>query len=72
MYSEDGQIYIEGEDQCINCKNYAEGIACPLLAALGLGVVYIEDSLTVSNCGFFEKFERHLHIVRNDENDNIN
>ena len=29
-----------------------------------------QDSLTVANCGFFEKFERHLHIVRDDENDN--
>lgn len=72
MYCDDGQIFIEKDDQCADCKNYAEGIACPLLSALGLGVVYLEDSLTVSNCGFFEKFERHLHIVRNDENDNIN
>ncbi len=72
MYCENGQIYIEGDDQCIDCKNYAEGVACPLLTALGLGVVCLEDSLTVCNCGFFEKFERHLHIVRENENDNIN
>ncbi len=70
MYSDGGRIFIEEEDQCIECKNYAEGVSCPLLTALGLGVVYIEDSLTVANCGFFEKFERHLHIVRDDENDN--
>lgn len=70
MYSDGGRIFIEEEDQCIECKNYAEGVSCPLLTALGLGVVYIEDSLTVTNCGFFEKFERHLHIVRDDENDN--
>lgn len=71
MYCEDGKIFIDNDDQCINCKNYAEGVSCPLLTALGLGVVYIEDTLIVSNCGFFEKFERHLHIVRDDENDNI-
>lgn len=55
----------------MDCKNYAEGVSCPLLTALGLGVVYIEDSLTVTNCGFFEKFERKLHIVRDNENNNI-
>lgn len=71
MYCENGQIYIEGDDQCISCKNYAEGVSCPLLTALGLGVVYIEDSLIVSNCGFFEKFERHLHIVRENDEDNF-
>ena len=71
MYCSDGRIFIEDDDQCIDCKNYAEGGSCPLLTALGLGVVYLEDSLTVTNCGFFEKFVRSLHIVRNDENDNI-
>ena len=70
MYCENGRIYIENDDQCIDCKNYAEGVSCPLLTALGLGVVYLEDSLTVSNCGFFKKFERFLHIVREDDKDN--
>ena len=70
MYLEDGQIFIEADDQCVSCRNYAEGVACPLLNALGLGVVYLEDSMTVSNCGFYEKFERILHIVRNNENNN--
>ncbi len=68
MYCENGRIYIENDDQCINCKNYAEGVSCPLLTALGLGVVYLEDSLVVSNCGFFVKFERFLHVVRDDDN----
>ncbi len=72
MYCENGKVFIEDEDQCTDCKNYAEGVACPLLTALGLGVVYLENSLTVDNCGFFEKFERHLHIVRKDEKNNIN
>ena len=71
MYSENGRIFIEEDDQCLDCKNYAEGVSCPLLTALGLGVVYLEDSLTVTNCGFFEQFERHLHVVREDDDDNI-
>ena len=71
MYCENGRIFIEEDDQCLDCKNYAEGVSCPLLTALGLGVVYLEDSLTVTNCGFFEQFERHLHVVRKDDDDNI-
>lgn len=71
MYCENGKIFIENDDQCMDCKNYAEGVSCPLLTALGLGVVYLEDSLTVTNCGFFERFERKLHIVRNNDTNNI-
>lgn len=71
MYCSEGKVFIEDGDQCIDCKNYAEGVSCPLLTALGLGVVYLEDSLNVTNCGFFEKFERHLHIVRKDEDNNF-
>ena len=51
----------------MNCKNYASGVSCPLLTALGLGVVYIENSLTVTNCGFYEKFTRKLRIVKDDK-----
>ena len=72
MHCDDGKIFIDEDDQCMDCKNYAEDVSCPLLTALGLGVVYIEDSLTVTNCGFFKKFERKLHIVRDNESDNIN
>lgn len=73
MYCDsEGKVYIEDDDQCMDCKNYAQGVACPLLTALGLGVVYLEDNLIVKNCGFFERFERYLHIVReDDENDNL-
>lgn len=71
MYCDDGKIYIEEDDQCTDCKNYLEGVSCPLLTALGLGVVNLEDSLVVTNCGFFKKFERRLHIVRKDEKNNI-
>lgn len=67
MYCDDGKVYIEDDDQCMNCKNYASGVSCPLLTALGLGVVYLENSLTVTNCGFYEKFTRKLHIVKDDK-----
>ena len=71
MYCENGRVYIENDDQCLDCRNYAEGVSCPLLTALGLGVVYLEDSLVVTNCGFFEQFDRRLHLVRDDEENNI-
>ena len=67
MYCVDYVVYIEDDDQCLTCDNYARGISCPLLEALGQGVVYLEDSLTVTNCGFYKEFKRHLQIVRNEE-----
>jgi len=63
MYIENGNLVIEDDDQCTTCANLNKGIACPLLQALAQGVVFIEDSLNVSNCGFYEKFERHLKLV---------
>lgn len=63
MYCQDGKIYIEESDQCMTCENYAHGVACPLLSALGEGVVFMEDSLTVEDCGFYKRFTRNLHIV---------
>lgn len=67
MYCDKGKVFIDDDDQCMNCKNYANGMACPLLTALALGVVYLEDTLTVTNCGFFQKFERSLHLVKDNE-----
>lgn len=67
MYCIDYTVYIEDEDQCITCENYAKGVSCPLLEALGQGVVYIEDNLTVSNCGFYKEFKRTLKIVKQEE-----
>lgn len=67
MYCIDGTIYIEDDDQCLTCVNYARGVACPLLEALGEGVVYLEDSLTVTNCGFYKEFKRTLRLIKNDE-----
>ncbi|MEI7475377.1 MAG: hypothetical protein WCK67_11440 [bacterium] len=63
MYYQDGVVFVEKEDQCTCCKNYNHGVACPLLHALGLGVVTLDDVMTVSNCGFYEEFKRHLKVV---------
>ena len=63
MYYDDGNIFIEDDDQCITCENLQKGIACPLVQAISQGVVYLEDSLNVVNCGFYKKFERHLRLV---------
>lgn len=67
MYCVDYTVYIEDDDQCLSCENYAKGVACPLLEALGLGVVYLEDSLTVTNCGFYKEFKRALKLVKKEE-----
>lgn len=67
MYCIDNIVYIEDEDQCLTCENYAKGVACPLLEALGEGVVYLEDSLTVTNCGFYKEFKRTLKLVRKED-----
>ncbi len=63
MYLENGCVTIEEDDECITCANLQKGIACPLIHALSLGVVFLEDSLNVTNCGFYKKFERHLKLV---------
>lgn len=67
MYCYDDTVYIEDEDQCLTCENYAKGIACPLLEALGQGYVYIEESMVVTNCGFYKEFKRTLKIVRKED-----
>lgn len=67
MYCIDDTVYIEDSDQCITCENYARGVACPLLEALGEGVVYLENSLSVTNCGFYKEFKRTLKIVKKEE-----
>jgi len=71
MYIYDNNIYIEEDDKCITCANLQKGVACPLIQALAQGVVFIEDSLSVSNCGFYEKFERHLKLVVPLHNDDL-
>ena len=59
----DGNVHIEEDDECRTCENLQKGIACPLIQAIAQGVVFIEDSLNVTNCGFYKKFERHLKLV---------
>lgn len=63
MYYDKGKVFVEKEDQCITCKNFTKGVACPLLQALGLGVVVLDGVMTVTNCGFYEEFKRHLRII---------
>ena len=63
MYFYEGSIHVEREDQCMTCKNFAEGVACPLLQALGMGLVSLEGTLYVTNCGFYEEFVRRLKLV---------
>ena len=64
MYNKDGYVCIEDDDQCITCENFNKGVACPLLHALGVGLVSLTEELRVTNCGFYKKFERHLKLVR--------
>jgi len=67
MYCENGSVFVETEDQCMSCENFTQGIACPLLHALGLGLVTIDGELLVSNCGFYKEFKRHLKIISHNE-----
>lgn len=69
MYCINETVYIEDDDQCITCENYAKGVACPLLEALGQGVVYLEDSMAVTNCGFYKEFKRTLKLVKKNKDD---
>lgn len=64
MYCDNFQIYIESDDQCETCEFYKIKIACPLLEALGQGVVYLESETHVKNCGFYKKHERILRRVK--------
>lgn len=63
MYYYNGSVHVEKDDQCMTCKNFAEGVACPLLQALAMGVVTLDGTLYVTNCGFYEEFVRHLKLV---------
>lgn len=63
MYYNDGEVRIDEEDQCITCEKFVKGINCPLIEALGLGVVFFEDELLVTNCGFYKEFKRHLKVI---------
>ncbi|MEM0951172.1 MAG: hypothetical protein AAGI66_03400 [Cyanobacteria bacterium P01_H01_bin.74] len=68
----DGQIHIEEEDQCYSCEYFQKGVTCPLLEALGCGIAQLNSDVLVKNCGFYVKFQRHLHIVDDVVPDNVN
>lgn len=71
MYSDGEKIFIEDDDICLTCENYVKEFDCPLINALVLGDVYLEDSLIVTRCGFYKEFKRVLHIVKdNNKNEN--
>ena len=79
MYYYNGSVYVEDDDQCGTCSNFNQGVACPLLQALGMGLVVLKDSMAVINCGFYKEFKRHLHLISNnlpnssdDNDDNTN
>lgn len=72
MYCSDSKIFIEDDDLCLSCINYVNNVNCPLLSALVQGDVFLEDSLTVTKCGFYKEFKRYLHIVKGKNNDNNN
>ncbi|OGI01932.1 MAG: hypothetical protein A2Y25_02900 [Candidatus Melainabacteria bacterium GWF2_37_15] len=63
MYCDGGKVFVEKEDQCMSCKNFKKGVECPLLQALGFGVVTLEGTLYVTNCGFYSEYKRHLNLV---------
>ncbi len=58
---------MEKEDQCMSCKNFKKGVECPLLQALGFGLVNLEGVMYVTNCGFYEEHKRHLELVKEDK-----
>ena len=67
MYFFEGNVYVEDEDQCQTCDHFSRGIACPLLQALGMGVVTMADNMNVTSCGFYKEFKRHLMVVKKEE-----
>ena len=66
MYCVESKVFIENDDLCISCQNYVEDLNCPLLSALAQGDVFLENSLQVTDCGFYREFKRKLHIVKGD------
>jgi len=62
----DESIHIEQTDQCFTCEYFNKSVMCPLLEALGVGVVELVEEMTVQNCGFYKKFTRHLRVLETD------
>ncbi|MEB3207235.1 MAG: hypothetical protein VKK59_07845 [Vampirovibrionales bacterium] len=64
MYVEDGVVRIEPDDQCATCQYFLKGVSCPLIEALGVGIVSLEIEVSVTNCGFYKEFKRHLQVIK--------
>ncbi|MEB3245691.1 MAG: hypothetical protein VKJ06_06880 [Vampirovibrionales bacterium] len=67
MYVEDNIVRIETDDQCNTCAYFLRGVTCPLIEALGSGIVTLEIEVNVTNCGFYKAFKRHLKLVDTNE-----
>ena len=67
MYFENGSVFIEKQDQCMTCRNFIQGVACPLLQALAMGIVTMDGLMYVTNCGFYEEHIRTLRLVVDNE-----
>ena len=67
MYCKNSRVFIEDDDLCISCENYVKELDCPLLAALAMGDVFLDESLQVTSCGFYKEFKRNLRIVKDEE-----
>ena len=62
MYELNGKAFVDEDDQCNKCRHYANMLQCPLILALGHGLVVInENDFTVKNC---KLFVQHLEIVK--------
>lgn len=64
MYQINETVIIEDDDQCLHCKHFQSGVACPLLHALGVHVASLNGDFIISNCGFFTEFKRNLKLVK--------
>jgi hypothetical protein len=64
MYVEDGVVRIDPDDQCASCQYFLKGVSCPLIEALGVGIVSLEIEVSVTNCGFYKEFKRHLQVIK--------
>jgi hypothetical protein len=67
MYTHQDSIYIEDDDNCVNCHHYKKKITCPLIEALGTKIVTMPESFYVKHCGFYKEFRNPLKIVRANE-----
>ena len=64
MFTSEGRVYVEEEDQCDTCEyGTSKNELCPLIEALSHGLVCLETDLLVKNCGFFKVRERRLKVV---------